>query len=277
MRSDLQPLVLPLEPEIVPMQSDPLTLANPPFFLSIEGGVLNFNTLRPVVVEVRMEGIPHYGATAYSGEVGVFVLLCSLLVLIGYQGLAKQLSASVKELLQTKERSSLFTEVEGRPWVLGVLLQLQTLLQMTYLSIWHFSPRGSEALFSLKLWGFYGGVLLLFFLGERLLNFALISTFSSARRWQLWQRGRDLSFELLGVLLLGATLSVTYGDMGEVGSNLLLISLFSLYLLMLLVRGVKIFFKTMFSYVYLILYLCTAIWVPILLLYHLLGAIFNYI
>ncbi|MGL4994287.1 MAG: DUF4271 domain-containing protein [Bacteroidales bacterium] len=206
-----------------------------------------------------------------------FILICSFLIVIGYRGRLSNFYDSFKVLWQTKERGNLFYESEERHILMRFALRLNTILQLSFLSILYFSPIGGNYIYQPRTWLVTSSVFLLFSLGMYVLNFSIIRTFSSDKSWLLWKQGSYILFEFLGVLLFFVTISIAFGNISKEVFNYLLITVVLLYYSLSVIRGLKIFFRTIFSYIYLILYLYTAILVPMLLLYHVLGTLFNHI
>ncbi|MGL5919637.1 MAG: DUF4271 domain-containing protein [Bacteroidales bacterium] len=110
-----------------------------------------------------------------------------------------------------------------------------------------------------------------------LLNKALIITFSSERSFAVWKSGQETALSVFGLILLPFTLTVTYLDIPFEGIEKLLISLFIGYYSFIMIRGMKIFFHTLTSYFYLILYLCTVILAPLFVLFEILKYVYDFI
>jgi len=255
-----------------------LELSNPPFFLSIDDGELNFNVLNESVVsEQRVDGILHSNRINYSGGLTAFMLISSFLIVVGFKGRLNNFYDSFKVLWQTKERGNLFYESEERHVLMRLSLRIQTILQLCFLSILYFSPIGSNNIYLSKYWLLASSLFVVFSLSVHILNFSLIRTFSSEKSWVLWKQGSYILFELFGIILFFVSISIAFGNISSEVFNFLLIIAISFYYILSIVRGLKIFFRTIFSYIYLILYLYTGILVPILLLYHVLGTLFNHI
>lgn len=267
-------------PEDTIVKKDTIALAYPPFFLEKkEEGLICCVESQPTG-GYRFKGEKREKDTKELDGFGVIFIVCIFLAGIGVFSGRSILVESIKAFFQPKDRQNLFTESNDFTNKIKSILVAQTILQLAYVLFLYFDTEGGKTLSDLQSYILYGallGVIFLFILFKLLLNKALILTFSSERSFAVWKSGQETALAVFGLILLPFTLTVTYLDIPFGRIENLLISLFIGYYSFIMVRGMKIFFHTLTSYFYVILYLCTVILAPLFGLYGILKYVYDFI
>ncbi|MGL5788233.1 MAG: DUF4271 domain-containing protein [Bacteroidales bacterium] len=268
------------QPEDTTRVKDSLDLANPPFFLAKkEEGLVACVETAPTQGH-RFKGIQRDKDTKELDGFGFIFILCIFLAGIGVFSGRSILIESVKAFFQPKDRTNLFTESNDFTNKIKNILVLQTIFQVAYVIFLYFDTEGGRVLSDKQSYTLYGIILAVFFvfiLFKFLLNKALILTFSSIKSFTVWKNGQETALSVFGLILLPFTLTVTYLDIPFEHIENVLISLFIGYYSFILLRGLKIFFHTITSYFYVILYLCTVILAPLFGLFEILKFVYDFI
>lgn len=246
--------------------SDSVVLADLPLFLVEKDGELQAFASEQSG-EIRYKGILKENDIKELDGFSVVFFLSIFLAGVGLLLGRGLLWESIKVFLRPKDRTNLFSESSDFNHKIKTILSVQTLLQMSIVAFLYFTEIGGKDLSALKSYLFFGEtfVLISLFMGfQYLLNRMLILLFSSERSFQLWKSGRETALSILGLVLLPLTLTATYVDISFQSIKTILICVFVAYFIALVLRGLKIFFHTIPSYFYMILYLCTVILAPLM-------------
>lgn len=268
------------QPEDTIRMNDSVVLANPPFFLDKKEEGLVARVETQPTQGYRFKGIQRDKDTKELDGFGFVFILCIFLAGIGVFTGRSILIESVKAFFQPKDRTNLFTESNDFTNKIKSILVLQTIFQVAYVIFLYFDTEGGRSLTDQQTYLLYGMILIVvfvFILFKFLLNKALILTFSSERSLTVWKSGQETAISVFGLILLPFTLTVTYLDIPFEHIENVLISLFIGYYSFILLRGMKIFFHTITSYFYVILYLCTVILAPLFGLYEILKYVYDFI
>lgn len=260
--------------------NDTIDLAYPPFFLEKkEEGLISCVEVQPTE-GYRFKGIRRAKDTKELDGFGLIFIICIFLAGIGVFSGRSILIESIKAFFKPKDRQNLFTESNDFTNKIKSTLVAQTILQLAYVLFLYFDTEGGRHLSDMQSYILYGALLgsvFLFILFKLLINKALIITFSSERSFAVWKSGQETALSVFGLILLPFTLTVTYLDIPFERIENLLISLFIGYYSFIMIRGMKIFFHTLTSYFYLILYLCTVILAPLFVMFEILKYVYDFI
>ncbi|MGL5318005.1 MAG: DUF4271 domain-containing protein [Bacteroidales bacterium] len=259
---------------------DTIELADPPFFLNLKEEGLTVYAAAQATPGQRFQGILRDKDTKELDGFGLVFIVCIFLAGIGLFSGRSILIESIKDFFKAKDRQNLFNESNGFTHKIKLTLVAQTILQLAYVLFLYFDTEGGRNLSDIQSYILYGaflGVVLFFHLFTLALNRSLIITFSSERSFAVWKSGHDTALSVFGLVLLPFTLTVTYLDIPFEQIENLLISLFIGYYSFIMIRGMKIFFHTITSYFYLILYLCTVILAPLFGVYQILRYVYDFI
>lgn len=267
-------------PEDSVVANDTIELVYPPFFLEKkEEGLVSCVEVQPTP-GLRYKGIRRAKDTKELDGFGLFFIISISLAGIGLFSGRSILIESIKAFFKPKDRQNLFTESNDFTNKIKSILVVQTIFQVSYALFLYFDTEGGRHHSDIQSYILYGallGVVFLFILFKLLINKALILTFSSERSFSIWKSGQETALAVFGLILLPFTLTVTYLDIPFDRIDNLLISLFIGYYSFIMIRGVKIFFHTITSYFYLILYLCTVILAPLLVVSKILKYVYDFI
>ena len=179
-------------------------------------------------------------------------------------------SESIKELFQTKERSSLFidTSVKNSRQIF-YLSFLSTINLALFLYLFISQNQTYYENQSINVLLFFGIVLLFFVLKFSLLRFLRFVFFDNNTTTDSIQNSFFVLMSMLGVFLYINVLFLIYSPFQD--AHFLFVTgfvVYALYVILIAYRLIKHFYTQIYSFFYLILYLCTLEILPAILLYN---------
>ena len=226
-----------------------------------------------------IKGEPRQSLPADNPWIATLLLVCFLLVTVGYRTSGKFVQYLVGEVFDYRGRSFAPKASLG-VFRLKLLLMLMTFvlegvaLFMVYTQL--HPERTMSSLSAFALVGIFTGGFLLWYVVRSLLLRLLVYVFSSAREIPVVAGALSATTVLLGLLLFIPVLVFVYYTFPLHTFIIVLAVLYASERILFICRGVNVFFGNIYSAVYLILYLCTVEIAPVLTVYKGLCLLFSF-
>jgi hypothetical protein len=210
-----------------------------------------------------------------------FALLCGLLALfaIVFHSNRKLLGKMFNEAFYNKNRNNIFDDSKNsNEWLFNSFMTFQALALSTI--IIYSAGKAFGYASQINTWNIFISVglifimVLLFFLGRKIINLILGYVFANDEQYDKWKKSNDAVRGVWGLSLYIPAIWIMFGDTNHIIPFYLFCILYIAGRIIVIYKSIQIFYRQNNSILYINLYLCTLEILPLFVLYD--GLVFLY-